>query len=198
MQRPGASCLATAVRTLTTGSHATGRVPADDPLPVPTVDGALRAASAASPEGIRTMTEESVMPGTLKEIVTPPRTAATGSRSPLAERSTLTAVDSPTGMAAAASPRWTGPSKSFPADTSRCTAPSASTAATTPRVPEAMFDICRPYVAMPHDRGFRIQRGPAGFRSGLRSAPPEKKVLSDRERFRVTGVIPEAGQSPCP
>ena len=33
-QRPGASCFATAVRTLTTGSHATGRAPADDPLPV--------------------------------------------------------------------------------------------------------------------------------------------------------------------
>jgi len=61
-----------------------------------------------------------------------------------------------------------------------------------------MFDICRPYVAMPHDRGLGIQRGPPGFRSGLRSAPPEKKVLSDRERFRVTGVIPKAGQSPCP
>ena len=143
MQRPGASCLATAVRTLTTGSQATGRLPADDPLP--TVDaGALRA-SAASPDGMRTITDESSDPGTLNEIVTPLTGATAASRSPFAERSTLITIASVrAGTVTDASPRCTGPSRSLPADTSRCTAPSASIPAITPRVPEARLAICHP------------------------------------------------------
>lgn len=177
MQRPGASCLATAVRTLTTGSQAIGRLPADEPLP--TVEaGALRA-SAASLDGIRTMTEELSDPGTLNEIVTPPDGEAAASRSPFADRSTSTltgpadAVDS-----IAASPRCIGPSRSLPADTSKCTAPKASAPANTPRVPEARLAICHPF-ATPHNCSCAIQRGLRDFRSGTAAGRHDKyRVVS--------------------
>jgi hypothetical protein len=123
MQRPGSSRFATSVRTLTTGSHAMGRDPADDPLLDPVIDaGARRNASAASPAGTRIITDVSGNPDSVNDSVNPPAGDTAVFRSPFAERSTLVTMGSPparAGVITRASPRWTGPGASFAADTSR-------------------------------------------------------------------------------
>ena len=83
-QRPGSSCLATSVNTLTTGSQATAAVP----LPDFTIEGADEPLRAISAAGTRTSTEVSERPWSRSEIV---RVRAAGvasraSRSALAAR----------------------------------------------------------------------------------------------------------------
>src|SRR4051794_30975572 len=122
-QRPGCSCFATSVSTLTTGSHATVR--ATDCLLTLGAGGVLRASLRVCATGTRTRTEVSERPSTPTEIVWVfNEIVGASARSALACRLTVATA---TGAASCC------PRRSLP--DANCAAPKLSETAIAPKIP---------------------------------------------------------------
>jgi hypothetical protein len=207
MQRPGASCFATAVK------NAHHRLAGDGPtargrsLAHPSMAGALRPASAASPDGIRTITDESSDPGTLNEIVTPltGRNRQPHGRPSRSDRHSMTIgsvalLERSSTLHRRAAP---GQADRCRLTTSRCTAPSASIAchhseSSRSQISHLPASRCQCRVIAARAK----QRAGRGFRSRLHPVimPGQKKNPVDVRNILVKlGVLSSKPvKSPCP
>src|SRR3954449_216632 len=135
-QRPGCSCFATSVSTLTTGSHATVR--ATGCLLTAAAGAVLRASLRVCATGTRTRTEVSERPSTTTEIVCVfDDTVDTSARSALACRLTV---------ACSAGTEACWPRRSLPE--ASCAAPKLSETASAPKIPENTWDMACPPLSL--------------------------------------------------